>query len=335
LSGDPVTIAENITIDNEDVAALSASAAGPLVYRSGTLRRLRQLAWFDRSGRKLADVGEPLTGPLNPALSPDGRIIALFRQLSGQIDVWTLEIARGLLSKLTSSPANDVFPIWSSDGRYIAYSSVRGGKVGIFRIASNGSGTEEELLVLDQPTNPLDWSRDDFLLYRRLGATGYDLWAMKLTGERMAFPVVQSPSEDRDGQFSSDGRWLAYQSNESGRSEIYVQSFPAPAGRTRISVKGGAQVRWRADGREIFYIALDGQLMSVAVRVSADGKTVEADPPIPLFHTKVGGALQSNYTQQYMVSADAQRFLMNTVVDETVSPITILLNWKPSGVPRP
>jgi hypothetical protein len=85
----------------------------------------------------------------------------------------------------------------------------------------------------------------------------------------------------------------------------------------------------------IFYIALDGQLMSVPVRVSADGKTVEADPPIPLFHTKVGGALQSNYTQQYMVSADAQRFLMNTVVDETVSPITILLNWKPSGVPRP
>ena len=185
-------------------------------------------------------------------------------------------------------------------------------------------------MLLDQPTNPLDWSRDDFLLYRRLDTTGYDLWAMKLTGDRTPFPVVQTASEDRDGQFSSDGRWLAYQSNQSGRSEIYVQSFPARTGRTTISVKGGAQVRWRADGREVFFIALDGRLMSVPVRVSADGSTVEADPPIELFQTKVGGALQSNYTQQYMVSPDGQRFLMNTVVDEAVSPITILLNWNPA-----
>ena len=330
LSGDPIAVSENITVDNEDVAALSASSAGPIIYRSGALRRLRQLAWFDRSGRKLADVGEPLAGPLNPALSPDGRFIALFRQLSGQIDVWTLEIERGLLSKLTSSPANDVFPIWSADRRHIAYSSVRGGKVGIYRILANGSGPEEELMLLDQPTNPLDWSRDDFLLYRRLDTTGYDLWAMKLTGDRTPFPIVQTASEDRDGQFSSDGRWLAYQSNQSGRSEIYVQSFPARTGRTTISVKGGAQVRWRADGREVFFIALDGRLMSVPVRVSADGSTVEADPPIELFQTKVGGALQSNYTQQYMVSPDGQRFLMNTVVDEAVSPITILLNWNPA-----
>jgi hypothetical protein len=152
---------------------------------------------------------------------------------------------------------------------------------------------------------------------------------MPMDGDRKPFPVVQTDFEERDAQFSPDGKWIAYQSNESGRFEIYVQPFPGPGGRTQISTNGGAQVRWRPGGRELFYIALDERLMAVTIRVSSDGKAIDADAPIPLFGTHVGGAVQGIYRPQYMVSPDGQRFLMSTVSEEAASPITVILNWKP------
>ena len=149
-----------------------------------------------------------------------------------------------------------------------------------------------------------------------------------MNGDRKPFAVVQTAFEEKDAQFSPDGRWIAYQSTETGQFEIYLQQFPGPGGRQRISTAGGAQVRWRRDGRELFYIALDGRLMAVPVQFASNGQSVEVGAPTPLFATHVGGAVHGTDRQQYMISPDGQRFLMNTITEEAASPITVILNWK-------
>src|SRR5262249_46270521 len=140
------------------------------------------------------------------------------------------------------------------------------------------------------------------------------------------FPVVQTTFDETFALFSPDGKWIAYESNESGRNEIYVQPFPGPGNKARISTDGGAQVHWRKDGKELFYIALDGRLMAVPIHLATD--TIEAGAPVPLFATHMGPALSFPNRQQYDVSPDGQRFLMNTIIEEAPSPITVILNWK-------
>jgi len=129
-----------------------------------------------------------------------------------------------------------------------------------------------------------------------------------MVGDRKPFPVVQTEFDERDGQFSPDGKWVAYSSNESNRFEIYVQPFPGPGTRIQVSVNGGAQVRWRADGKELFYIALDGRLVAVPIRIAFDGQAIKAGTAQALFSTRIGEAVQGIYRPQYMVSADGQRF---------------------------
>ena len=144
------------------------------------------------------------------------------------------------------------------------------------------------------------------------------------------FPVVRTDFDERNGQFSPDGKWIAYESLESGRSEIYVQPFPGPGARVSISVSGGAQAGWRPDGKELFFIALDDRLMAVPIALPSDGGAAEAGTPVPLFTTHVGGAVQSFSRQQYIVSPDGQRFLMNTVMEGApASPMTVIVNWTP------
>jgi dipeptidyl aminopeptidase/acylaminoacyl peptidase len=183
-------------------------------------------------------------------------------------------------------------------------------------------------LSTPQDKAPTDWSRDgQFLLYRNTDPkTGYDLWALSMTGERKAFPVVQTEFEERDGQFSPDSKWIAYQSNESGRFEIYVEPFPGSGGKWPVSSNGGAQVRWRADGKELFYVALDGKLMAVPIVLG--GRQPEIGRPVPLFTTRLGGAVQGIAKQQYMPSSDGQRFLVNSITDAAVSPITVVMKRK-------
>jgi hypothetical protein len=149
--------------------------------------------------------------------------------------------------------------------------------------------------------------------------------------DRKPVPIVQTTFNEREGQFSPDGKWIAYQSDESGRFEIYVQPFTGPGGKSQISTDGGAQVRWRRDGKELFYIGLDNRLMAVPIRLDASAMVVEASVPVPLFVTRVGGAVMGGDKQQYVVSADGQRFLMNTVVEEAAAPLTVILNWKPGS----
>jgi len=336
LAGNPFPVAEGITVDvGAGMVALSTSAGGAIVYRSGSVGALRQLAWFDQSGKQIQQVGVPGNAERmqNPSLSFDGRHVVMYRRVDGNVDVWLLEVGRGVLSRLTFDEADDVFPTWSPDDVHVVFSSNRKDRVhDLYQTSIAGAGREELLLTTPQIKHPTDWSGDGrFVLYRSQDPKmGWDIWAVPVDGDRKPFPVVQTNFDERDGQFSPDGKWIAYQSNESGRVEIHVQPFPGPGAKTTISTNGGAQVRWRRDGKQLFYIALDGRLMAVPIRL---GQSVEAGEPVALFDTHVGGAVQANLRQQYMVSPDGQRFLMNTFPDEApASPITVILNW--AGAPK-
>jgi Tol biopolymer transport system component len=330
LVGDPTPLAENVALGGSTGhPAISAAAAGTIVYRTGSAGGGRQFVWLDRSGREIDKVGEHDSGgPTNPSMSPDGRRVAMLRTANGNVDVWLLDIVRGILSRFTSDAANDVNPAWSPDGSQIAFQSNRTGVSDLYLKSASGAGGDQVLLSTPEDKAPSDWSRDGrFLLYRNTDRkTGYDLWALPMTGDRKPFPVVQTEFEERDGQFSPDGKWLAYQSNESGRFEIYLQPFPGRGEKWQVSSNGGAQVRWRPDGKEIFYVAMDEKLMAVPVALGANQPEIGA--ATTLFTTRLGGPVQGLFKQQYIVSADGQRFLVNAVADEAASPINVILNWK-------
>jgi dipeptidyl aminopeptidase/acylaminoacyl peptidase len=333
LRGNASPMAERIALDTgaQGSAAVSASTAGPFVYRTGSGSGLRQFVWLDRSGKDIGKAGDRLSA-LGVELSPDGRRVALFQQVNQNFDVWLLELGRGVLSRFTFDPTPDGFPIWSPDGSRIVFSSNRKGPYDLFQKPAIGAGTEELLLATAQEKIPTDWSPDGrLLLYRSVDPeTGYDIWALSLDGDGKPFPVVQTNFDERDAQFSPDGTWIAYQSNESGRLEIYIQPFPGPGSKLQVSTNGGAQARWGPHGKELFYMALDARLMAVPIRLASHPQTAEPGSPTPLFATRVGGALQGTFRQQYDVSSDG-RFLMNTITEEAASPITVILNWNPEA----
>jgi Tol biopolymer transport system component len=329
LIGDPVPVADRVAFDPAKyAAAVSASSDGVIVYRAGSIAGRRQFVWVDRTGTEVRRLGDPDgAGSLDPSLSPDEQRVAFYRTLNAQPDIWLLDTRRAVLSRLTAEGA--VRPIWSPDGNEIAYAS--GIPTNLFRRPVAGQADQQPMLETSQPKAATDWSKDGrFVLYRSNDPqSGWDLWALPLDGTRNSIQVARTRFDEREGQFSPDGKWVAYQSNESGRFETYVQSFPRPGIKATISRDGGAQVRWRADGRELFYVSFDNRLMAVPVQVATDGQTIEVGTPRPLFTTQIGGAVQGANRQQYMVSSDGQRFLMNTVMDEAASQIIVLLNWRP------
>jgi Tol biopolymer transport system component len=232
--------------------------------------------------------------------------------------------------RFTSDPATDVGPVWSPDGMRIVFASNRKGPFNLYQKPSSGAGAEESLL--DTPNNKWaqDWSQDGrFLLYGEADPkTGRDLWARPMTGnDQTPIVVVNTPADELNGQFSPNGRWVAYETNESGRSEIVVQPFPVPSGKWPVSISGGIQPRWRGpDGTELYFISPDGKLMAASVTTS--GATFAAKTPVALFPVSLAAGAGAN-KQEYMVSRDG-RFLINQPVEtSTTTPITLILNWKP------
>jgi eukaryotic-like serine/threonine-protein kinase len=331
LNGNPFPIAEQVAFRSGFYsAAISASATGLLAYRSGPAER-RQFIWFDRSGREIAKVGNLDSAQASaPSLSPDGRYIALDRMVDNNRDIWLLETARSVLRRLTFDLAEDNSPTWSPDGSRIVFT--RREAVGtLYQIPASGNGAEKLLLATPQPKRAADWSHDGrFLLFRTQDVkTKYDLWALPMDGEAKPFVVVQTNFDERDAQFSPDGKWIAYESDESGRFEIYVQPFPGPGQKLPVSTNGGAQVRWPRNGKELFYIGLDDRLMAVPIRVPSNGQAMEIGAPVPLFPTRVIGGAVNVLRQQYVVSPDGQKFLINTVPEDSGSSrITVILNLK-------
>jgi dipeptidyl aminopeptidase/acylaminoacyl peptidase len=203
----------------------------------------------------------------------------------------------------------------------------------LYQRLATGAGSDELLLTTPLGKQASDWSADDrFVLYRsQHPQTRYDIWALPLQGDRKPFAVVQTGVDERDAQFSPDGKWIAYESDESGRFEIYVRPFPGPGPAWPVSTDGGAQVRWGRDGRELFYVSLDERLLAVSVRLDAQRQAVEADSPRPLFAIRVGGAVGVT-KQQYAVSADGREFLIRSLANQPdAPPIGLILNWKGSS----
>ena len=322
LKGEPVLIVDAFTQGMAFTGAFSISATGSLVYRpSADPRRNTQLAWFDRNGKQLAVVGSP-GEYAEIELSPDGKQVAFDR--GSPSNVLVLDMEKNLASLLTTSTSADRAangrPVWSPDGRTIAFSSNREGTRNFYERAVDLVGEDKLLLKGDPPKILGDWSRDGkYMAYASEG----DIWAIPLSGRNEPVRLTQTPFNETFPRISPDGRWVAYTANESREQlQVYIQSFPKPGPRKQVSRSGGNAVRWSRDSKEIFYIEPGSTLMSVSVK--ADGPSLEVGAPVPLFNTR----LQFTGGRDYDVSADG-RFLMATAFSEQSAPvpITVILNW--------
>jgi len=332
LSGDPFPVAEQIGYDySNSYSNVSVSQNGAMVYLRGSVSN-RQLVWFDRSGKQQETVGP--SGEINDiVLSRDGKRLAMQRLDQGNSDIWLMDLARGVPSRFTFDATSEDNPVWSPDGSQIVFSSSTANadvNLNLYRKVSNGVGTQELLLKSDITKESTDWSSDGrFIVFQAYDPkTDADIWILPLFGDGRPYPFLQTQFTESQAFFSPDGRWLAYTSNESGRTEVYVQTFPQTGGKWLISSGGGSQPHWRSDGKEIFYVSPDRTLMAVDVNTSS---TFETSAPKPLFETQVNGY---NAPNRYVVTADGQRFLVNSPVGEVnQTPITVVLNWT-SGVKR-
>jgi serine/threonine protein kinase len=331
VAGEPIPIADHVERNpGSRRGAFSVSHNGVLAYRSiGDT----ELVWFDRTGSRLEKTG-PSSGYGNPALSPDDRQLAVARvdPETGTTDIWLFDLARAVASRFTSDPSSDDMPLWSADGRQILFRSARDGKVVFYQKASNGTGPEEMVFTgIGPSTTPLAWSPDGRVLVyandaRADNGRSGDLWLMPLA-VRKPFPYLQTPFKEMQANISPDSRWMAYVSNESGSNEVYVRPFPSGEGKWQISNDGGSEPTWRADGKELFYLAANQDLMAVSIK---RGVTFGAGAPIRLFGTAMStGLINTTYTRnQYAVTSDGQRFLINqTPTAGPRLPITVVVNW--------
>jgi len=325
--GDLVTVANPVAFDVAfNVGAFAVSSTGVVAYRRGGSVR-RQLTWYDRAGRSVGTFAAAAENQLDPELSPGDRRVAVSRVLQGNMDIWLLDPGRE--TRFTFDKGVDALPVWSPDSSKVVFRSNRKGTDDLYVRLATGAASETVLLQTPQPKIPADWSPDGrFLLYQNTDPnTGHDLWILSMEGDRRTMPFLQTQFNETQGQFSPDGHWVAYQSNESGSLQIYVQPFPGPGGTWQVSTGGGTQPRWRRDGQELFYVAPDGMLMAVPIQVH--GPTIDSGAPVGLFQTRISGGSTGGIKQQYAVAADG-RFLINVATEEsTVSPITIVQNWKP------
>jgi Tol biopolymer transport system component len=242
--------------------------------------------------------------------------------------VWQIDLVHGASpARFTFDSGGASFPLWWPDGKQIVFTAARA--IRLHRKAAAGTGSEEELPA--QSGNPefaYDWSRDGrYLLYGESAlATALDLYVLPMTGEdRKPAPFAQTSADELEGQFSPDGRWIAYVSNESGRFEIYVRSFNGPGGKFLISSEGGIQPHWRGDGKELYYLSLSGKIMAVMVRAAAD--SFERETPRALFETRIADAINTYFT--YDVTRDGQRFAALVEPEEAgAQPLTMLTNWQ-------
>ena len=318
LAGGPIQIAPQ-------ASDFSASPAGALIFRPGISGR--QFTWFDRQGRRLGTTWEPgIYNELN--LSPDGSRAAVVRVADGVVPgTWIHEFS----TERNTALGIGVRPVWSPDGSHIAFTSwdstERLAGPNLYQLASNGAGGRELLLKSDSISYVCDWSPDGrWLLYDNTDPNGKEsLWLLPMQGERKPQPLQATDHTETEGAFSPDGRSIAYLSDESGRFEVYVTSFPVSGGKKWVvSAGGGYQPRWRRDGRELLYFSPDGKLMSVDV---APGPSFGA--PKVLFQPPIYGGGANSSNRFWDATKDGQRFLINTIASESgPAPMTVLLNWQ-------
>jgi Tol biopolymer transport system component len=329
LSGEPVSLRRDVAyLPRIQRAIYSASDAGVLAARVGSGVALSRLVWRDRKGNEIGEVGKPEVYA-NFALAPNGKALALDKtdQENQNADVWTYDLQRGGVKRMTFDPAIDSTPVWSPDGKRILFASSRDKLFQLY--IKNADGAEEEkLLALDASDKadkyPSDWSHDGkYLLYERSTvATG--LWVAEIP-ELKTRALVNGPFTTKNGQFSPDGKWVAYTSNESGKWEIYVTSFPEAHGKWQVSSAGGTQPRWRGDSKELFYLASDGKMMAVPITA---GTNFDAGAPVALFQANSRELVATSELVTYDVTKDGERFLVNTQIEKAeMQPMMMILNW--------
>lgn len=327
--GEPTPLAQRLGNTGwANFANFTVSENGLLLYEPPSIT-LSQLLWFDRNGKQIGSAGEPARF-FSPRLSADGRRIAVdvLDPAKNALDVWLYNAERGSGSKFVFGPgsAGNGSPVWSPDGNRVAFSSDRkatNARPDIWIKPVDG-GTEQILLENADNNTPEDWSRDGrFLSFRVIPAQGrraYQLWTLDLTNKQKATTVATSGNNGAaDSRFSPDGRLLAYDSDESGRYEVYVQAFPGPGGKWQISAAGGVIPHWRGDGKELFYLSLDNKIMAAPVEMAP---AFHAGAPASLFAVHPGGGTV------YDVAADGKRFLVNSLsADQGSPPLSLLVHW--------
>jgi Tol biopolymer transport system component len=298
-----------------------------LAFRTGG-PSLSQLVWFDRRGEVVADAHEP--GDFRQfSVSPDGTRVAMARrdERDGSSNIWALELQRGTSSRITLGRSRDSSPVWSPDGTRIAFASDRGDSMNIYTTAASGGGSEELLLSVHKPAHPIptDWAQDGrVLLYSEISPkSGSDLLMLPVQGERAEgrkpMPIASGSFNESDGRFSPDVRYVAYVSDESGRNEVYVQTFPPAEGKWQVSAGGGTRPRWRRDGRELFFLASEGTLMSVAIQQSGPA-ALRLGVPEALTSLREGG--------DFEISPDGRRILARTALRRPGdNQLQVVLNW--------
>jgi serine/threonine protein kinase/Tol biopolymer transport system component len=319
--GEAVRVADALATDVEfGFADFAVSKNGVLALNTAEYQH--ELVWLDRAGKQLAP-GIPVTEYAHPTLSPNGKQ-AIFEQpdvKSGHSRLWKLDVDR---NEATLFEDEGGLPVFFPDGSAVAFRCNAADKTAFCRKAAGGAGSTEVLWESGNGKTPVDFSRDGRLLSYIDQTKGRQLWILPLTGDRKPFQFYKSEYLQRPGVFSPDGKWIAYTSNETGEYNVYVQPFPATADKWKVSAQGGAQPRWRGDGRELFYRTEDGKMMAVTVKTAGG---FEAAAPHMLFQSSTD-PLYPNLGIAYAVTADGQRFLVNTAMDESrVSPITIITNW--------
>jgi eukaryotic-like serine/threonine-protein kinase len=338
MAGEPVRIAEHVKSIFE-FGFFGVSDNGILAYQTGDAigANALQLTWFDRRGTNLgAAVAQGYY--LSLRLSPDASRVAVTRMDLSSVssNIWLDELTRNTLTRFTSAKVGDADPVWSPDGAHVAYASVRSGRTGLYQKAANGAGGEQLLLEPSGSRNLDDWSRDGhFLLYSQVDSkTRADLWVMPLAGDRQPTVYVNSEFNETHGQFSPDGHWIAYASDESGRPEIYVRPFPltADSGKWTVSNGGGVMPRWRRDGKELFFLTTNFHTVMVAEVSNTPSFT--ASVPVPAFSASIqnnaatGGGGSDSFN--WDVTADGKKFLLATVATQEHLPqpaISVVLNW--------
>ncbi len=317
----------NITGAGNAGAAFSVSNTGMLAYRQGRGIGMAELVWLDRNGKRLSTVGDP-GDYSNPALSPDEKKLAVGRTdpQTRTRDIWIFDLERGTSSRFTFDPADDLNRTWSPDGKRIAFTSDRKGHRDIYQKSAAGTGQDEPLTEATTGNQAAiqDWSGDGktILFHTTRHNRGGNIWMLPLEGKRKPSPVIDTVFETTNARLSPNGRWIAYSSNESGKFEVYIQSFPPSGAKWQVSTNGGDEAQWRQDGKELFYLADDNRLM--AVDVKTESPDFQAGIPKKLFEVHRTAVVRRNH---YVVAANGQRFLAVLPLEETTSHMTVVTNW--------
>jgi serine/threonine protein kinase/Tol biopolymer transport system component len=318
LTGSPARIAEGIGSLGALGANYSTSQNGTLAYRSGG-SGLKQMTWYDRSGHRISVV--LAAGRYRQAaLSPDARYAAIekLEESSSRWGIWLLDLNSGILSRFTDNASENGDPVWSPDGRQIAFASNRRGTLDVFRQAV-GSSTAEAVWIDSERKVPESWLQDGRILFTT--ATGKNYFLISQDGHGKPEAVLQNSYTSDEPSVSPDGRWVALGSLESGRWEVYVASFPGFTDKRQVSKDGGGVPRWRADGKELYFLGLTGAMMAVDFKA---GPIAVTGPPHPLFGTDV---LFNPLWDQYGVTANGSKFLVAESTHDAPKPITVVLNW--------